>query len=309
MQDIRIVERIKSLVLEYLESEGVSIRDSEERVRELVHEAGAKSLGERWSRQAEQEEPERWECECGRKSKGRQRLSKTVVTLLGSTEINRMYYWCRKCNDQSFWLDEQLGSSGRSLTGKVQECIALTVAEMPYLGAQRILETLSGLSFAHSTLEDVAESLGGALCAQRDEETRAPEQVCSDEESVGNMCRSTDGVKVPLREDKGWEEARVVAVFPYEVTPGGCDAEPCSMSDSARIENCEPTGERMFSIVVRFKSQARARGLDRAKRVVVVGDGAPWIWNQTRLHFPGAIEIMDWYHAMEHLWQVVNTLF
>ena len=37
-------------------------------------------------------------------------------------------------------------------------------------------------------------------------------------------------------------------------------------------------------------------------RVVVMGDGAPWIWNLVAEHFPEAVEIVDFYHAAEHLW-------
>jgi hypothetical protein len=47
--------------------------------------------------------------------------------------------------------------------------------------------------------------------------------------------------------------------------------------------------------------EARRRGLDRAKRVVFIGDGAAWVWENARLTFPGAIEILDFYHACEHV--------
>lgn len=50
-------------------------------------------------------------------------------------------------------------------------------------------------------------------------------------------------------------------------------------------------------------------GLSQAKQVVILGDGAPWIWKQAEEHFPGAVQIVDLYHAEEHVWQVARASF
>src|SRR6266851_6285091 len=50
-------------------------------------------------------------------------------------------------------------------------------------------------------------------------------------------------------------------------------------------------------------------GLEQAKQVVVLGDGAPWIWNLAAEHFPGAVQILDLYHAKEHVWDVAHAVF
>jgi hypothetical protein len=50
-------------------------------------------------------------------------------------------------------------------------------------------------------------------------------------------------------------------------------------------------------------------GLEQAKQVVVLGDGAPWIWNVAAEHFPGAVQILDLYHAKEHVWGVAHAVF
>ena len=49
--------------------------------------------------------------------------------------------------------------------------------------------------------------------------------------------------------------------------------------------------------------------VEKAKRVVFMGDGAPWIWNLAEEHFPQAIEIVDYYHAVEHLWGAGEALW
>jgi hypothetical protein len=59
----------------------------------------------------------------------------------------------------------------------------------------------------------------------------------------------------------------------------------------------------------RVEREARRRGFDQARRRVVLGDGAPWIWNLADELFPGAIQIVDIYHAKEHLWDVAKAIY
>ncbi len=42
---------------------------------------------------------------------------------------------------------------------------------------------------------------------------------------------------------------------------------------------------------------------------MVIGDGAEWIWNLVAEHFPEAIQIVDLYHARQHLWEVARQLY
>jgi len=68
------------------------------------------------------------------------------------------------------------------------------------------------------------------------------------------------------------------------------------------IETAEAFGRRLYV-------EAQRRGWNRAQKRVVVGDGAPWIWNLTEEHFPGAIQIVDLYHARQHLWELSGKLW
>ena len=54
---------------------------------------------------------------------------------------------------------------------------------------------------------------------------------------------------------------------------------------------------------------ARQCGLEQAQQVVVLGDGAPWIWDLADEQFPGAVQIVDLYHAKEHVWDVAHAVF
>lgn len=99
-------------------------------------------------------------------------------------------------------------------------------------------------------------------------------------------------------------EAKLGCVF----TQIGTDdaGKPVRVEDSATytgaIETAEVFGDRLYAEAVR-------RGLLTASLAVVLGDGALWIWNLAELHFPGAIQILDLYHAREHLYELLKLLF
>ena len=68
------------------------------------------------------------------------------------------------------------------------------------------------------------------------------------------------------------------------------------------IETSEEFAGRIFAEAIR-------RGSRRADKTIVLGDGALWIWNLADEHFPGAIQIVDLYHAREHLSELAKILY
>jgi hypothetical protein len=68
------------------------------------------------------------------------------------------------------------------------------------------------------------------------------------------------------------------------------------------IETSEEFGKRLYM-------EAARRGLASAVKVVIIGDGAKWIWNLANDNFPGAIQIVDLYHAKEHLYDFIKDTF
>ena len=78
--------------------------------------------------------------------------------------------------------------------------------------------------------------------------------------------------------------------------------DPDSTAYTAAIETAEDFGKRIYL-------EARNRGWSRAAKKVVMGDGADCIWNLADLHFPGAVQIVDVYHARQHLWELARKLY
>ncbi len=78
--------------------------------------------------------------------------------------------------------------------------------------------------------------------------------------------------------------------------------DPDSTTYTGAIETAEQFGKRIYL-------EAWKRGWNRAEKKVVMGDGAEWIWNIADQHFPGAIQIVDLYHARQHLWGLARKLY
>ena len=77
--------------------------------------------------------------------------------------------------------------------------------------------------------------------------------------------------------------------------------DPASTTYTGAIETADEFGQRLYL-------EAWNRGWSRAHKKVVVGDGAAWIWNLAAQYFPGAIEIVDLFHARQHLWELARQL-
>jgi len=128
---------------------------------------------------------------------------------------------------------------------------------------------------------------------------------------------SYDGTGVPMRKEetkgrKGKQadgssvsrEVKLGCVFTTTTTdPEGHPLrDPQSTTYLASFESAETFGLCMLK-------EARLRGMGKAEKAVVIGDGANWIWNQAGINFPGAIQILDYYHAREHLGVLAEAVF
>ncbi len=78
--------------------------------------------------------------------------------------------------------------------------------------------------------------------------------------------------------------------------------DPDSTTYTGAIENAERFGKRLCV-------EAWKRGWSRAEKKIVRGDGAEWIWNPAKEHFPEAIQIVDPFHARQHLWDLARLLY
>jgi hypothetical protein len=196
--------------------------------------------------------------------------------------------------------------------------VARVGAHEPFAQARRDLAELAGVELTAKRVERSAEASGARIRAAADQEAAAllagTIVALGSTEPVETLYVAIDGTGVPTvpSETEGrrgkapdgrarTREVKVGCLF----TGTGLDErgrpvrDPGSSSYLAVVESAERFGELLYAEAVR-------RGVDRAARVVVLGDGARWIWGLAAEHFPDTVEIVDLYHAREHLYDLAR---
>jgi hypothetical protein len=201
-------------------------------------------------------------------------------------------------------------SAHQKLSPWWMEKVAFTVTVAgSYEGAARLLEKL-GHRADDTTLHALAQRLGARAQAQARERLQKPlppppANLAASELAVIEL----DGWQVRER-GPGWgkkktQESRVEW---HELKTGVFYLQEHSARKGERGLLSQKTvvswqGEAV-ELGRRLHPEACARGLALARERLIVSDGAPWIWNLARARWSGAVELLDFYHASEHLWDL-----
>ena len=199
--------------------------------------------------------------------------------------------------------------------------IGVVGALVSFAEGSTLLRELAGLAVAVKQVERTAEALGAALAADEAAVVEAAPTLAAPTLYLG-----VDGTGVPMRPSEvagrvgkqadgtaQTREVKVCAVWSAEGrAPDGTPVrDPGSVTYSAAIESAasRDTDPGPSAFAARARREATRRGFDRAGRRVVLGDGAPWIWNLADEHFPGALQIVDRFHAKEHVSAVAKAVY
>ena len=286
--------------------------------RTAMHRAGAAAL-QQWLAAPEPCERE-IPCDCGQRARYHETRPKQLLTALGPIEMERAYYVCPHCGRGQVPRDRELNVEGTECSPGVRRMMAVVGSEMSFEQGRELLEVLAGLAVTAQAVERHAEAIGADIAAQEQAERQEAvreQRPAAEGPEIPVLYIEMDGTGVPVvaaetRDRPGkmegqparTREAKLGCVF----TQSGVDAEgrPVRDEDSTTytgaMETAEEFGRRLYA-------EAWNRGGDRAKKKVVIGDGAVWIWNLAEEHFPGAIPIVDLYHARQHLWDLSAKLF
>jgi len=236
-------------------------------------------------------------CRCGGFARYVDDLDRSVVTLNGARQLTRAYYYCAPCRRGFCPLDALLEiGRGESSVG-VRALTARFSSYLPYLQATGELEAITGIRVSGRTTARDAQAVGEALASiwqEREEQVWAG-QAPQPTERPERLQITMDGVQLPI--GSGWREARVGCV--YQPREGG-GVEQATYA--ALLASSVSFGRRMATL-------AHEAGVAYCRKVAVVGDGAEWIWQEAGKHVPRAVEILDYYHAMEYLWEIARARF
>lgn len=259
-------------------------------------------------------------CACGEQARYQGLRSKPLLTAVGEVKVSRPYYWCGHCHRGQFPADASLDIEQTGLSPGVRRMLALVGGDGPFDHGRQQVKLLAGLDVTAKAVERTAEAIGEhiAECEQREIQRAVQLDLpVIIGEPIPILYVQMDGTGVPVvkKEVAGRKgktdgkpahtrEVKLGCVF----TQKGWDEEgyalrdPDSTTYTGAIETAEEFGKRLYS-------EAWNRGWSRAATKVVIGDGAEWIWTLADQHFPGAIQIVDLYHAREHLWELARKLW
>jgi hypothetical protein len=288
-------------------------------LRSAMHHAGASALTQLLRYDPPEADHQTIACPCGHSAHYKELRAKTVLTVLGPVELSRPYYVCAHCSKGQHPVDVELGVAQLETSPGVRRMAAVVGSEMPFAPACEPMKLLAGLDVTAKAIERAAEAIGTQI-AQRDQQeiSNAKQLVLPmiSKQNIPKMYVLMDGVQVPVvaAETEGrtgrsegqrarTRECKLGCVFTQTTVDqdGWAIRDPDSTTYVGAIETAEEFGWRLYT-------EAWGRGWQWATLKVVIGDGAVWIWNLADQHFPGAIQIVDLYHARQHLWKIAALL-
>jgi hypothetical protein len=245
---------------------------------------------------------------------------KSFDTTLGLVTLSRAWYHCAKCERGLAPRDDELGVARTSMSPGLAAMNDIAAVAGPFAGAAHLLEELAGIRLTAKRAGRAAETSGAgvAACGRERAALIASRKLAPMPPSPqpDKLYAVIDGTGVPMtsretagREGKG-EDGRArtrevkLAVF---FTQDKLDKNGYPVRDRAStsvIATFEPAAT--FGSLV--KAEGIRRGAGHVRQLTIIGDGTAWIWGIATGKFPEATQVVDLYHAREHLYSLTRSL-
>jgi len=245
---------------------------------------------------------------------------KVIDTVLGPVTISRAWYHCAACGHGLAPRDAELGVAGQSMSPGLAAMTDRAAADGPFAKAAGLLADLAGVQLTVKRVERSAEASGAAKAAADRSRAKAitarklvplPPSPLPDK-----LYAAIDGTGVPVtaretagRDGKGEDgrartrEAKLAVFFTQDKLDE--DGYPVRDRDSSSyLATFEPA--HVFAGLV--EAEGIRRGAHHVRQVTILGDGAAWIWNIATAKFPAATQVVDLFHAREHLHDLAGIL-
>ncbi len=266
--------------------------------------------------------------QCRHELTDRKCLSRGIDSRFGRLTLWRHYGWCPQCETWQFPADHALGLAKKAAASPyVQEISGLLVTKMPPEQAVAVAQRL-GLDLSRCLLHREAHRQGLKAQARRSETVAQLDTW----EKVQQLARDTEGPpSAPftlviemdawnIRERDNWGKTKELRQagekldrwhWVYMATVFRLDHRGQSAGQRALISQRGYVATRLGleALLAQLYREALQRGLGQAQQVLVIADGAVWIWNLAQDRFPNARQQLDLWHAEEHLWAVAHDLY
>lgn len=255
------------------------------------------------------------------------RRVRTVDSTVGTVRFARGYGWCTRCRVHVYPADVALGLHPRGRSSpRVQEICALAALHAPAGRVEEDVRRMTGVEVSVSTLHREARRQGERALELRNRDVELsgrPTGVDALAARAPNLpANSTLIVEIDawnIRERDCWGQTRnlreageqpgrwhwVYTATVFRLDQRGTDRKGRPVITErgyvATRQGIEPFTQQLYA-------EALQRGLQQAETVLVIGDGAVWIWNLADKQFKGAAQRVDLFHVKEHLWDLASEL-
>ena len=252
-----------------------------------------------------------------------ERIRKVQFSPSVTSEVSRAYYTCRNkdCRHTEYPLDPILNLSRGRANGLFKHLICFLSAQMPYDRVRECLRLFWSVNVSQSMIRETAQGSGLALIKEEEKLADELEEGCTDHvQSVDKIPEElyiqADGSMVPICPEKGREkrvqyrENKLAVFFGKEDLKAAANksrSKPSYKIMKKRFVSSLGQGVQHFEKLV--KKRAFEMGAQTAKTMIFLSDGAVWLDALRERLFPHSIHILDWYHAVEHLYNCARRIF
>ncbi|MEO6892918.1 MAG: ISKra4 family transposase [Ktedonobacteraceae bacterium] len=340
-------EAIELLLTQIQTMEEGDLQAVEQQVLSTMMDLGRKCLEGVVNQQAQRRgSPARRVGGCGHRQRLVSTRQRHLLTLMGPIIIQRAYYQCMSigkkeekqekdtCSHGEAPCDAVWGLDAHRSSPGVQRAVSYLAATLTQEEVAEAIGRLLPIQISARQVGHVIRPVGEAFehwedqqmqeVMQHGEEKRTRERERQERggEPITRLYVEMDGVMTRMRrgsvpmekqeQEKNediYREVKVGAVFVGQpgrersmLAPGVFVDTPGPITYVARRTSADAFAPLLYGLAQRM-------GMERAQQVVVLADGAKWIWRLAEEQFPGAVQIVDEYHAREHIWEVARAVF
>lgn len=309
------------VTLSYRDKESVGHLDLESleiHIRSAMHEVGSKMLEKLLNSDGGDYRGRTLPCAQGHVFEFKEYRAKEILTVLGLVTIQRAYYHDEKCGQGYCPKDRVLNVEETCWSPGVKRIMGKVGAYRPFGLGQEDIKEMAGIDVDAKAIERTCYHLGqeAEVFYRREAEVFMTGKVIPIK-PIPKLYICMDATGVPVvkaetvnRKGKGEDgraktrDVKLGCIFTQ--TSFNEKGLPVRDEDSTSyvggIESLDIFGTRLYG-------EALRRGLEKAQKVCIIADGAPWIWNIAQEHFWEAIQIIDLYHARQHYWNAARAVF
>lgn len=231
-----------------------------------------------------------------------------LVTLAGPIRLRRAYYLGPQGG--RYPLDEQLGLHHQYTPAVAQLMCWAGAMDPSFDQAAQTLHRFAGLNIPSRQIPRVVKHFAAPAAVWREDrpspQAPVPIPILNIQaDMTGIPMRPEELIDIQGKQPDGSAKTRQIKI--------GCvftqslDSKGQPQRDPSSTTYVSTFGE-VADLGAMLHSEALKAGYATAQEVVFLGDGAEWIWNMVEDRFRGAVQIVDFYHACEHLYSLCQTL-